>query len=557
MRFRFSVQSCLRCLRSSWRRVKNLSHAARKRSHTAFSLPRVTGPIGLPFGLQRLHRVGGLAPSRSIGHRFGARAQRFLLLQVLDALGGLLREEVLALVVDLLLRGLEARPQRLGLRARRRGHRLPPLLQRAHLVRRPSPDRSRRAATSASILVQSSSCTWTLAQRFHSSASRSSWMRGVSDVAHRLQAHHQVFAILLGRQRPHRADRQLDVLHQLIGLLEREAFGGGAGLELLHQRLQPLQVLGLLLALGIAMHLLVRFELLRGGVVARAQLGIDLDVARDRLPLLAQRVPLAANVVVVRVRGERFDLGHQRRQPFAPTACASWRRSKRFSAARQASSKRRSSSAAHASGIAGMPSHVARACATPSVMSSPVRPSTRAHTAARSACSCSSARRWRSASARAASSAARRSRTTVDALSKSASMSGLNVGVGQQLDPRHARRRRRPRAAARSRRPPTAPSSARPDRAPAADRRPCRRGRSRPARPPARWPSAACAPSSAPPWCAPSRRSRSACRSTGSAMRSSAATAASACSPRSATPSISAASVRRSSATSRAPASAA
>ena len=72
-------------------------------------------------------------------------------------------------------------------------------------------------------------------------------MRGVSDGAHRLQPHHQVFAILLGRQRPHRADRQLDVLHQLIGLLEREAFGRGARLELLHERLQPLEVLDLLL----------------------------------------------------------------------------------------------------------------------------------------------------------------------------------------------------------------------------------------------------------------------------------------------------------------------
>ncbi len=140
-------------------------------------------------------------------------------------------------------------------------------------------------------------------------------MRGVSAVAHGLQPHHQVFAILLGRQRAHRADGQLDVLHQLIGLLEREDLGGGARLELLHQRLQPLQVLHLLLALGVAVHLFLRFELLRGGVVARAQLGIDLDVARDRLPLLAQRVPLAADVVVVRVRRERLDLGHERRQP--------------------------------------------------------------------------------------------------------------------------------------------------------------------------------------------------------------------------------------------------
>ena len=55
-------------------------------------------------------------------------------------------------------------------------------------------------------------------------------------------------------------------------------------------------------------------------------------------------------------------------------------------------------------------------------MSSPARPSTPAHTAMRSACSCSSARRWRSASARAASSAARRWRTTSEALSKSAWM---------------------------------------------------------------------------------------------------------------------------------------
>ena len=72
-----------------------------------------------------------------------------------------------------------------------------------------------------------------------------------------------------------------------------------------------------------------------------------------------------------------------------------------------------------------------------------------------------------------------------------------------------------------------------------------------------RPPSTASAPSSAPPWCAPFRRSTSASRSTGFDRRSIAATAASACSPRSATPSISAASLKRSIATSRAPASAA
>ena len=95
-----------------------------------------------------------------------------------------------------------------------------------------------------------------------------------------------------------------------------------------------------------------------------------------------------------------------------------------------------------------MPSHVARACASRSMMSSPVSPSTSAHTAARSACSCSRARRWRSASARAASSAASRSRTTVGRRLEIRFDVRLDVGIGEQLDPCHATRPRRPRAAA-------------------------------------------------------------------------------------------------------------
>jgi hypothetical protein len=76
-----------------------------------------------------------------------------------------------------------------------------------------------------------------------------------------------------------------------------------------------MQVLHLLRALGVAMRLLLRFELQGGRVVAGAEAGVDLDIARDRLPLLAQRVPLAADVVIRRVLGERLDLGHEGRQP--------------------------------------------------------------------------------------------------------------------------------------------------------------------------------------------------------------------------------------------------
>ena len=71
---------------------------------------------------------------------------------------------------------------------------------------------------------------------------------------------------------------------------------------------------------------------------------------------------------------------------------------------------------------------------------------------------------WRSASARAASSAASRSRTTSTPL-EIGDDGRLNVGVGQQLDPRHARRRSASRSCVEvaDRR---APSSAPPGRAP-------------------------------------------------------------------------------------------
>ena len=155
-------------------------------------------------------------------------AQRFLLLQVLDALGRLLREEVLALVVDLLLRGLEARPQRLGLRARRGGHRLPPLLQRAHLVRGlfgiGLGERDERFHLGAQLFLHLDVRPALPLLRFAQLLDARRQRR-----AHGLQAHHQVFAILLVGQRAHRADRQLHVLQQLIGLLEREAFGRRRG----------------------------------------------------------------------------------------------------------------------------------------------------------------------------------------------------------------------------------------------------------------------------------------------------------------------------------------
>ena len=276
------------------------------------------------------------------------------------------------------------------------------------------------------------------------------------------------------------------------------------------------------------------------------------------------RSPATACAASTTGRGCRCTTGSPRAPRSRARASAAVRRTaSRAGGARSASrrrgrlrAKRRSSSAAHASGIAGMPSHAARACATRRRCRRRSALRRRAQTAARSACSCSSARRWRSASARAASSAASRSRTTFDAFSKSASIARLDVGIGKQLDPRHARGGVRLAQLREIGRSTTSRASARPCRAPSADPLPCRPDRSRPARPPA----ALAFNSVRAFFCAALVRAFSAIAVSvsldGFDRRSIAATAASACSPRSATPSISAASVRRSSATSRAPASA-
>ena len=222
--------------------MKKWSQAPRKRSHTDFSWPRVTGPIVFHSACSALIASAVRTQSVESASASARTHERFLLLQVLLALGGLLREEVLALLVDLILRGLEAGPQRFGLRARRGGDGLPPLLQRAHLgrglLRLGLGDRDERFHLRAELFL-------------HLDVGPALPLFGVAQLldarrhrgAHRLQTHGQIVAILLGRQRPHRADRQLGVLQDPLGVLEREILGGGARLEILHGGLQALQVL--------------------------------------------------------------------------------------------------------------------------------------------------------------------------------------------------------------------------------------------------------------------------------------------------------------------------
>ena len=202
---------------------------------------------------------------------------------------------------------------------------------------------------SASILVHSSSCTWTFAQRFHSSASRSSWMRGVSDVRTACRRTIRSSRSCLVGQRAHRPDGQLHVLQQLIGLLEREAFGRRRASRTSGPA--PAAAAGSSACcwpLASRCTCSCALELLRGGVVTR--------LAARRRSRRRGRSP--ATACAARTTGCEC-----RRRTGSPTSAsisgtsvgrrsadcfASWRRSKRFSAARHASAKRRSSSAAHA-----------------------------------------------------------------------------------------------------------------------------------------------------------------------------------------------------------------
>ena len=157
----------------------------------------------LPLGLQLLDRVGGLNPvassrralrparrARSSCARFSARS---------SACGGEVR---FAARPDLVVRRLEAPPERVGLRARHVGGLPPLLLQLAHLAAR-SP-RDPRAPASASIFAQSCSWTPTFAQRCQSSASRSSCTFGVSAACAAFNRRDDLVVVLLGRQRRHR-----------------------------------------------------------------------------------------------------------------------------------------------------------------------------------------------------------------------------------------------------------------------------------------------------------------------------------------------------------------
>ena len=153
---------------------------------------------------------------------------------------------------------------------------------------------------SASIFVHRSSCTWTLAQRFHSSALRSSSSRGCDRGPHRLQPHREVLAVLRRGQRAHRADGELDVLDDRVGVLERQRFSAAARVSsACTAPCSRCRLSSWLRLPGGAHVLLARLEGRGHGREPLGQRRIDLADPADRLPLAPQRLPLAAHRGVV------------------------------------------------------------------------------------------------------------------------------------------------------------------------------------------------------------------------------------------------------------------
>ena len=182
----------------------------------------------LPLGLQLLDLVGGLNPVGRVGERLGALAERDLLREVLGARLGLRREMRLAARPRLVVRRLEAAPQRFALRARHVGGLPPLLLQLAHLLgdRLGILDRLERLHLLAELLldpdVRPALPVGDVAQLLHLRHQRG---------LRRLQPADDLVVVALRRQLRHGAERGADVLQRALAGLERQIGARGQRLD--------------------------------------------------------------------------------------------------------------------------------------------------------------------------------------------------------------------------------------------------------------------------------------------------------------------------------------
>ena len=175
---RLVVHTCLRCFRSSCRRVKNRLQAVRKRSHTDCSSRRGAGPMVFHSACSALSVSAVAIQSVESASASACSHKRDLACEVLDLLRVLRRAERLHALAHRLRGRAEARPQLLGLVARGRGHApsTAPAARASGETRR----WRRLRSPSAAIFSISCSCTPALAQRCQSSASRNAAALGCS-----------------------------------------------------------------------------------------------------------------------------------------------------------------------------------------------------------------------------------------------------------------------------------------------------------------------------------------------------------------------------------------
>ena len=280
-------------------------------------------PDGLPLVLQRLQRLGGRDPVGGVGECLGLFAQHRLLREVLGTLGGLHGEVRLAAGPHLVVGGLEAAPERIGLGTRHVGRRPPLLLQLTHFLGSGIEvfGGLERFHPGAELLldgdVGEALPVVGLAQFLHLRRERG---------LHGLEPRHDVLEVLLGRQRRHRPEGILHVLQRAVGGLQREVVLGGKRLDAAEQIVHASQRLlagaGIFLArLGVApAHAAGRV------VVARQHLAVHVDAKGGVTPFAAHRVEALARRLQVLVGGGRFGLDHQFSQPAGATLAVALQR---------------------------------------------------------------------------------------------------------------------------------------------------------------------------------------------------------------------------------------
>ena len=171
-------------------------------------------------------------------------------------------------------------------------------------MRRPATSRF-SSALSASISRQISSCTCRLAQRCHSSASRSSWTRGASCVRASSSRAWISWRSRFDGSGARSSSADADLAQRAIAGLERQRLGGGQRLDLAAELLQAAQVVLLLLGAGLLVLQLFLFESRDGPLEPLGRHQVGRRVLAQHVRIAAQAAPARDHIVDAVARTRR------------------------------------------------------------------------------------------------------------------------------------------------------------------------------------------------------------------------------------------------------------